>query len=268
MARRRGRLHFQTEYRQDDTGAFIMEGADGRIDGFVSAWHRTNVADYSPYCIPNELICGKLGAFLGLPIPPFSITYFNQTPHFSQLNFNPRSDELPPIEPEACAKALPRICTGILLFDVLVANDDRHDKNLAVDNITNPKQVMVYDHEQALFGGGGNLSGVPRLTELLDRLGMSGGAVTGGNECCFLQTLNTVQYFDEWRGRIWDIPGWFIEITCDDAVGFGISQHEANEAKKFLIHRKTYLSRIIKDHATTIPLFNDWRPKGDLLGPQ
>jgi hypothetical protein len=268
MTKRRKRLHYQTQFRTDDTGAFVFPGADGRIDGSVPAWHRENVRDYTPYCIPNELICGKLGAFLGLPVPPFAITYFNKTPYFSQLNFNSNKDELPAVEAEICVKSLPDLCTGILLFDILIANEDRHDENVAVDSITKPTQIMVYDHEQALFGGGGNLIGIPRLDKLRERLGMSGGSVTGGNACCFLHTLNTVQYFGKWRGRIWDIPDWFIGVTCDDAIGLGITQQEANKAKDFLIYRKNNLSRIIKDHAKTIPLFDEWRPKHDLFGPE
>ena len=54
---------------------------------------------------------------------------------------------------------LPDVCTGIVLFDVLIANCDRHDDNLVVDNDIAPREIYVYDHDIALFGywaGGGH----------------------------------------------------------------------------------------------------------------
>lgn len=259
MKKRPGRFYYQAVFYENASG-LMLPGADGRAGGFTPAYHRKNI-DSSPFCIPNELICAKLGTFLGLPIPPFSITYFEGKPFFSSLNFNPKDNKLPCIDPIACAAKFPRLCTGILFFDILVANEDRHDGNLAVDNIANPKQIIVYDHEQALFGGGGNYVGVDRLEELQNRLGITGDAVTGGNECCLLKALNTVEYFSEWRERLWDIPDWYIEDTCNAAVGLGIDQTQANAAKRFLIHRKKKIINIIKSCANALSLINNWKPK-------
>lgn len=47
--------------------------ADGRGLGYAQAWHRGK-SERSPYAVPNEYICGELGRFLRLPVPPFAIT--------------------------------------------------------------------------------------------------------------------------------------------------------------------------------------------------
>ena len=269
MAKRKGRFYYRAQFKQDDTGAFVMPGADGRVSGSVPAWHRENVAESSPYCIPNELICATLGAFLKLPIPPFSITYYNNKPYFSSLHFDPTDkDRQPPIKPAICAERFAWLCTGIIFFDILVANEDRHDQNLAADSVGDPKALVVYDHDQALFGGGGNLCGVERLTVLRDRLGVTGRAPTGGNECCLLKAIRTVEFFDEWRYRVQDIPEWFIRETCREAVGIGLTRPEANAAADFLVHRRDYLTTIIKNNATSLPLISGWRPRNDLFGPR
>jgi hypothetical protein len=260
MAKRKGKFFNRAIFRQDDTGAFLLPGPDGRVIGFAEAWHRKNV-DYSPYCIPNELICAKIGTFLGLDIPAHAISYFENEPYFSSLNFNPGEVRPPHIDPSACVASLPRVCTGVLFFDILIANNDRHDENLAVDNVAKPRQLVVYDHDQALFGS----DGVSRLKEMRDRLGITGSPKTGGNACCFLNSLETVEYFDEWRARIAEIPAWFIEDVCNAAIGLGINPSQAKEAQNFLVHRRTELRRIIKESGRGIPLFDKWRPQNVLF---
>src|SRR3990170_1752400 len=56
------------------------------------------------------------------------------------------------VVPHRCCAALPQICSGILLFDLLVANSDRHVGNLKVDDPDNPLEIDVFDHDRALFG--------------------------------------------------------------------------------------------------------------------
>jgi hypothetical protein len=238
MAKRKGKFFNQAQFRQDDTGAFIMPGSDGRVLGSADAWHRRNY-ESSPYCIPNELICAKIGTFLGLPIPSHAITWFDNEPFFSSLNFNPGDAKPPHIEPSICAEKFPWDCTGILFFDILVANNDRHDENLAVDNVANPRQLIVYDHDQALFGS----IGPARLENMRDRLGVTGSPQTGGNACCLLGAMGTVKYFNEWWGRVFDIPVWFIEDACKAAIDLGINRSEATQARDFLAYRKGPLAR-------------------------
>jgi len=271
VAKKPGQFFYRAKFRENASG-LQLPGRDGRALGYVPAYHRV-ATNYSPFCIPNELICYTLGRFLGLPIPPCSITFFNDQPYFSCLDFNPNEnededeDETPAINPDVCAVKFPWECTGILFFDILVANPDRHEGNLAVDDIDNPKELIVYDHDQALFGGGNDPIGVPRLRTLWDRPGITGGEATGGSECCLLRSLSTIEYFNEWRNRIEDIPNWFIKDTCNSVIGIGAEKNEAKEVTAFLVHRKNTIRNLVQLCKYAAPLIATWRPDRVLFRP-
>ena len=77
------------------------------------------------YCISNEFICAEIGRFIGLPIPPCGIVYAKEhsVKHwFASLNFNLTADELPAIDSQKCADDLPDLSTGLILFDIWIAN--------------------------------------------------------------------------------------------------------------------------------------------------
>ncbi|MBL0035370.1 MAG: hypothetical protein IPP26_06280, partial [Flavobacteriales bacterium] len=66
----------------------------------------------------------------------------------------------------------PFLATGLLLFDIWVANCDRHVKNFEVDYSTTPVSMNIFDHGHALFGYVGG-QGEARLNALMNRLGIS-----------------------------------------------------------------------------------------------
>jgi hypothetical protein len=158
------------------------------------------------------------------------------------------SGDFPPgIAPEHCVANLADLCSGILLFDILIANDDRHDGNLASDSRSNPKNMMVFDHDNALFGSKRN-DGVARLNRLENRLGISGGTVPQGNRHCLLDVIDTARFFRKWIHRISCIPDWLIEEICKEARGTGIGAAEANAAEGFLKRRRNTLDGIVRNH--------------------
>jgi hypothetical protein len=90
----------------------------------------------APYCVPNEYICGQLGRFLGLPVPPVGIMTTDSEGKdvwIASLDFNFRGLTLPPVDPDACARELAWLSTGLIVFDILIGNLDRHPFNFAVD---------------------------------------------------------------------------------------------------------------------------------------
>ncbi|MFL5327759.1 MAG: hypothetical protein ACJ8C4_02490 [Gemmataceae bacterium] len=249
---------------------FSFETTEDHLsDGVNDAWvvtaqsiARAN-SDISPYLLPNEYICGTIGVFLGLTIPPFAIMRKSRRskPMFASLHFG-RGDAAPnDAIPERCWGSDPKTCTGIMLFDILVANSDRHSGNIKVDNPIEPKQIRVFDHDRALLGieqNDGHRQVFRRLKELKNRLGISKGSKSGGNECCFLPVANTSQYFAHWLNRINQIPDWFIDDTCKSAVGLGITSRVANAAAEFLKYRKANEGSIIDRHRDCFPNIRDW----------
>ncbi|MBN2476463.1 MAG: hypothetical protein JXB62_17750 [Pirellulales bacterium] len=105
----------------------------------------------NPYLIANEWIAGSVAQFLGLPVPPFALMRKRdrRTVMFASISFEGETTPRD-VEPSVLWAKHPRLCTGILLFDILIANCDRHAGNIKVDNRIAPKKVHVFDHEHAL----------------------------------------------------------------------------------------------------------------------
>lgn len=88
------------------------------------------------YIAANEMICGEIARFLGLPVPSFGLAHpgvRGQPIFFCSIDFNFSGGQLPPIDPVALGKAHPSTVAGILAFDSLVANTDRHTQNITFD---------------------------------------------------------------------------------------------------------------------------------------
>jgi hypothetical protein len=130
---------------------------------------------------------------------------------FACLNFNlSAGDTLPPVDADTCVDTLPELSCGLVLFDMLIANNDRHAKNFSVDFLQTPPRMSVFDHSHALFGHASG-QGLARLTALRDRLAISGGPVTSGNRHCLLDKIKTDDHFDHWYARIQSIPDHLIK---------------------------------------------------------
>lgn len=234
-------------YRVVAFGQQVGIGVAGSFWTTISAVAKCNGPN-APYCLPNEWICTEIGRFLCLPVPPAGIIHVPQAnpPNwFASLDFNLTGNTLPPVDPIRCADQLAELSTGLLLFDILVANCDRHRKNFSVDFLASPPAMSVFDHSHALFGyveGQGTL----RLNDLRDRLGVSGGSHTRGNRHCLLDAIATDRHFLTWLDRISALPDFLIQHLCHDAVGLGITGGEADMAIAFLKHRRDNLRSIME----------------------
>jgi len=216
--------------------------------GSVRARHKWN-REESAYCVANECICAELGRFIGLPIPPYAVTEVAEGElagkHlFSSLDFNWDDRDLSPVMPENCLASLSKLCAGVLMFDIFITNADRHDKNLAVDRMDNPKDLRVFDHDVALFGTVPGKA-IERMNKLQKSLGITGKPPTGGNEHVFLRTITSNEHFKEWINRIHAIPASFIERICHETKKYGVKTTEAERAAKFLKDRTWELAGVI-----------------------
>lgn len=168
---------------------------------------------------------------------------------FVSYKFGSRIVKPKDIRPSVCFEKQARLCTGILLFDILVANSDRWESNLKVDNPDDPTEIEVFDHERALFGFLAG-DGARRLETLKDHLGVGGGPLTGGTRHCFLSVANTSDHFSHWIERIAAISPFLIEDVCAEAPS--INQNERDVAIKFLVERRRDISLIIAKHKETL----------------
>ena len=260
------RFRFKAEYVLDKFGN-PEEDSSRRSFGYIPSYHKRQW-DGSPYRVPNEYICSRLGEFIGLPIPPCVITYNEILASpciFSMLNFNVDKHELPPIEPRLFVKHMPRESSGILMFDIWIANSDRHDENLTVDDLERPSVVQVFDHDQALFGGDKN-KGCDRMSQLVLRLGITGGPVTGNNEHCLLGVIDSAEYFAEWINAICRVPDAAIERLFRDVLQLKLINAEEHDAGvDFIKTRRGLLQSIIESHHADFPNITNWNPHGGLF---
>lgn len=256
------KYYYRAYFRPD--GLDVFKGFDraldgnGRGQGYAVAWHRANW-EFSPFAIWNELICGELGRFLRLPIPPFAMTRStlqDKARLFSSLDFASTRARLPRIIPEFCVQRLEPLCAGVLVFDILIANEDRHDENLVVDQVMQPREMHVFDHDQALLGGC-RLKGLERLTELRDRLGITGSTVTGGNRHVFIDLITRYASFGEWCDRLRAIPDWFIDSVCTEARAHGLDPQLSQEVAYFLKYRRDRIHDIVESHRDSFAI-GDW----------
>jgi hypothetical protein len=229
----------------------IGSGAAGSWLISVSAVAKPNSPNV-PYCIPNELICSEIGRFLRLPLPPAAIVYAPDIQPqfwFASFDFNLTGNSLPPVNPQRCATELSDPSTGLVLFDVLIANPDRHPANFSVDFGVTPPQMNVFDHSHALFGAAAG-NGQVQLSTNRAQLGIGGH--------CLLNALATDQWFAKWIERIQAIPDFLIEEVTQTATGYGINASEATEAKDFLKSRRDSIKGIIEQNKSLFTGISQW----------
>lgn len=227
----------------------IKPGATGARLVHVSAFCKTN--DKLHHCVANEYIAERIGRFLGLPIPPGAIgelTKDLKLRGFISLDFSLTGEVLPPIDPSDCYAKLPDICTGVVMFDILIANGDRHANNLAATLQETPYEMLIFDHSHALFGHI-ETEALKRLSDLRDRLAVTGGSVTRGNRHCLIDQLKDESLFTKWIERIESLPNHYVDTTCDDLLERDFITHqECSAVVDFLRHRRDEFRKLVKDH--------------------
>lgn len=194
-----------------------------------------------PYVVANELICNQLARMLLLPCPPGAMMAHGGAPHFFSLDFNLAGHALPPADPSAIVKHDPVLSWGIILFDVLVMNADRHRENIAFD--TTQKKVQIFDHSHAFLGTAGDIPA---------RLASVGGQLAIGRHCLAAQ-IGTDDGKDLWIERIKQIPDFFIDGVIDAASKVGLPAPHVKDCKLHLKHRRDGLKALVEANIVSFP---------------
>jgi len=210
------------------------------------------------FTVANEFICGRLGSFLGLPIPPFALLQQRGRSDvwFGSIDYSLTGQSLPAIDPDECVKEFPELSTGIIMFDVWIANTDRHAGNLNMDKSPGkPTRLNVFDHSHALF----RFDGEVRTAKLINEFAITEKTETGANRQCLLDALKTTDYFDYWHEKFDKIPDFLIEETCATTIEAGIlSSAESITAIEFLLQRKSKLRDLIKNNQKEFNSITTW----------
>lgn len=237
------------KYRVTSWGQAVGQGATGAQYVNVSAVGKANSAN-APYVVANELVCSQLGHLLKLPVPPgFVILNENAQPHFACLDFSLTGDALPPIIPDRFAAAFREQIGSILAFDIFIANDDRHARNLAADYSSGPPRYTLFDHSHALLGGGPNWQ--RKLDVALDTLAIGNHILAG--------YIDDDQHFDPMLARIEGIPDYYIEETVAGAQEYGLDDATVERLHNFLGDRRQRVRQLIIENRGAFPRIAQWR---------
>ena len=198
----------------------------------------------TPYIVGNELVCNGIARALLLPCPPGALMDLNAEPYFFSLDFNLAGQALPPANVQAVVNEQPRLCWGIIAFDVLVLNNDRHNGNFSYD--TQTKALQIFDHSHALLapnGDNGNVS--QRLAGNANGLGIGGHSLA--------PEIDTFDGMKSWTARIAGLPNYLIEGLVEEACTVGFPAANRQEITDFLKSRRDNIEGLITANTASFP---------------
>jgi hypothetical protein len=190
------------------------------------------------YVVANEFICGRIGLALGLPVPPGVIVdASNGEPAYVVLRFGKKSERPPPVIPADLVEDFPRVAAGIVVFDSLILNGDRHQENVAYSRAGLP--VNVFDHSHALLGSSAG-NGTARLTKQLDSPFIRG---------CLVPHLRDGSLLYGWVERVQALRDDYISDVIGQATQGGALPDATDRATVLatLLHRRDRIRKVIDE---------------------
>ena len=223
------------------------------IEGIGKSNHPT------PFAVPNEYICANLGAYIGLPIPPFCIARDERGKYYF-VSLSVDRNVFQEAAPAILACNEPEVASGVVLFDIFILNGDRKLSQGRIDSVLynqNTRQVVILDHSHALFGyeRGRDANGIrnsgthQRLDKYQDELGIDDPKPHG-----LVEHITTKKFFEKWYERIRKISDELIsEVVRNaqvlaDADYHHLSDDEIDFCIQFLIKRKRRIHQLVKKH--------------------
>jgi hypothetical protein len=238
-------------YHVSAWGQPVGQGATQAVHSQVSAICKKN-GPQTPYWVTNELTAVELGRILRLPIPPgFVILDANQTAYFASLNFNLTGVALPPVIPANFIASFQNEIGAILVFDIFIANLDRHTGNFSADYNGNPPSYNLFDHSHCLLGSGAPGTGLTCLAAAANSIVIAPNhALISGiqNETLLVQAIERVE----------SIPDYFIPSVVREAAQYGLTADEENGLTQFLQHRRHQLRHLISSNKAAFPGVVNW----------
>jgi hypothetical protein len=149
------------------------------------------------------------------------------------------------------------LCAGIVVFDIFVANCDRHKGNIKVDNPAKPSIIRLIDHERALFYKDAK-DGIKRLKSRADRLGIADGMDSAFEWHVLVELIDSADNLSHWVRRVKDIPDWFLESVCREVKSLALTEWEFHAVVAFLKERRDKLGQLILDNRTRFPKVKQW----------
>ena len=215
----------------------------------------------APFNIANEIVSWTLGAMIGLPIPQCFLVE-TTTGELLAYSANVSKDgrALPPVVAARVYPRAKRLAAGSVVFDVLIANNDRHSGNVAYDTGFRPPRFFLFDHSHALLGASLPV-GPARFQALRDELGCE-KVPPDGNRQMFLDLVDDDKALLEWVRRVETIPDWVIDDACESLARLpsqtNVDLGLAHALATWLKDRRGRIRGLIAVHRKEFPSIKTW----------
>lgn len=233
-------VNFAVFWRQTPLG-----GASGTREVQLKAFAKENGPGH-PFVVANEFVASRLGHRIGLPLPPGTMIEAEdpaQHPAWVTVAFS--KDVPPPVDPSNVVQKEPELAAGVLVFDLLIANFDRHAGNLRFKD----GRLDIFDHSHSLFGVDG--AAQDNLKVLRDAFVLDGPTLWGQkwNRNCLLDHLTNASHILNWADEVqYQLKERFLRQVCEEVVGLGIGLDKADGEALclFLSYRRDKLKQLMK----------------------
>jgi hypothetical protein len=206
-----------------------------------------------PYDVVNEYICGELAKLIRLPVPPSFIgrRESERQLYFCSPSFNLSGENPVPADCALLASQEPHIVSGILMFDIWVANTDRHDENLSFRREGSRVRLDIFDHTHALFRDGDSLDfhvGKLGITKLRPHY----------NRHCLLDHIASDIHFEKWLNRIQAVSNEALQEILAEAVELDLPRTLADRGLEFLRVRRDTLRELVMANQHEFRSISQW----------
>ncbi|MCP1851217.1 MULTISPECIES: HipA domain-containing protein [unclassified Bradyrhizobium] len=229
-----------SKYKIWAVGSPLNDGVSDSVHvGLATVAKKANADE--PNIVRNEVLCNLLARGLFLPCPPGALIENGGEDYFCSLNFNLVGQSLPPTPIGTLVATNTELCWGILMFDVLVMNPDRHKRNLAYDRTTG--RVQIFDHSRAFL---------PLKTTIDPMIALNSGGL-GFTFHCLKAEISSMSGFEYWAARFKALPDYFIEQAVAEICAIGYPADKRTVTIDFLKHRRNNIDSIIKNNIGQFP---------------
>jgi len=223
-----------------------VSGASGAVEVQMSGIAKDDSSE--PYTVFNEYVCYRVGAAVGLPLPPGTIAQTADGKNmYVSLRFTTGQTSLPPVEPAVLAADNPDVSAGIVAFDCWVGNWDRNGTNVAY--VSGVSGVSIFDHGRTLLRtpDGTGLEGWRDKPLLHDNHVLHGH-------------VDDLALLARWAQRIALVTSELIRDACGTAARLDTcTVAEAQAAGDFLEHRKSRIMDYMTAAQGMLPKVTGWK---------
>jgi hypothetical protein len=157
------------------------------------------------------------------------------------LDFNLAVQSLPPVTPATIVQNFPELSWGIIVFDSLVMNGDRHGANIAHDTTTD--RIQIFDHSHAYPTPGGDIE-----QTLSAR---SANLAIGGH--CLAGEVHNTDGLGLWLEKVKQIPDYYIDGIVDAGCKCGILPERKDLLATFMKNRRDNLGTLFSANLASFP---------------